>query len=235
MTEAKQSGKRSRAIVSKLEKTVEEEKQKLANLLEGKVLSVYPRCLSTNKITPADMSCSTKREYELKDTLIKTILYAKGEQPELHEKGVKRCSVSKLTASAIRCRAKSNIASSRELLGRYEQASQQVAFPKGVLLMESECEKDNQTLKRILDKQREKTKLEVYQLLSEDSRSLKEQVEGDTSTLDNILWDQFAVGGAKKGPVKALGRRKGETWAAVAKNAQRGVRRAVKDLADDNE
>ena len=182
---------------------------------------------------PADLSRSTKREYELKDTLIKTILYAQQEQTELHEKRFQHFSAAKPTASAVHTRAKSNIAASRELLGHYEQASQQVAFSKRVLTMEPGWEKDKQTLQRILNKQREKTKLELHQLLHEDSKPLEEQVKGDMSTRDTDLWDHFAVGEAKKEFIEALDRRKGHAWAVIAKNAQRGVRRAVKDLPEE--
>ena len=183
--------------------------------------------------SPADLNRSTKREHELKDTLIKIILYAQQEQTELHERRFQHFSAAKSTASAIHSMAKSNIAASRELLGHYEQASQQVAFSKRVLMMEPGWEKDRQTLQHILNKQREKTKLEVHQLLHKDSKILEEQVKGDMSTLDTDLWDHFAVGEAKKDFVEALDRRKGHTWAVVAKNARRGVRNAVKDLPEE--
>ena len=182
---------------------------------------------------PAYLSRSTKREHELKDTLIKIILYAQQEQTELHEKRSQHFSAAKLTASAVHSRAKSNIAASRELLGYYEQASQQVAFSKRVLMMEPGWEKDKQTLQRIFNKQREKTKLELHRLLYEDSEPLEEQGKGDMSTLDNDLWDHFAVGEVKKEFVEALDSRKGHAWAVVAKNAQRGVRRALKDLPEE--
>ena len=94
-------------------------------------------------------------------------------------------------------------------------------------------EKDKQTLQRILSKQREKTKLEVHQLLHQDSKTLEEQLKGDMSTLDTDLWDHFAVGKAKEEIIKSLDKRKGHAWAAVAKNAQRGVRRATKDLPEE--
>ena len=182
---------------------------------------------------PADMSRSTKREYELEDALIKVILYAHQEQTELDEKRFQHFSAAKPAASAAYSRAKSNIAASRELLGHYEQASQQVAFSKRVLTMEPGWEKDKQTLQRILNQQREKTKLEVHQLLHINSKPLEDQFKGDMSTMDTDLWDHFAVGEAKKDFVEALDRRKGHTWAIVAKNAQRGVRRAVKDLPEE--
>ena len=128
---------------------------------------------------------------------------------------------------------KSNIAASRELLKHYEQASQQVTFSKRVLMMEPTWEKDKKTLQRILSQQREKIKLEVYQLLHQDSKPLEEQFKGDMSTLDRDLWDHFAVGEAEEDIVKLLDRRQGHAWAAVAKNAQRGVRRATKDLPEE--
>ena len=51
LTAAKGSGKTSHAVVSKLKSTVEEGKQKLAHILEGKVLGVYVRWLSTDSIS----------------------------------------------------------------------------------------------------------------------------------------------------------------------------------------
>ena len=48
LTAAKGSEKISHAVVSKLKSTVEEGKQKLALVLEGKVLGVYVRWLSTD-------------------------------------------------------------------------------------------------------------------------------------------------------------------------------------------
>ena len=43
---AKEPAKRSHGVVSNLKNTVEEEKKRLANLLEEKVLGVYALCLS---------------------------------------------------------------------------------------------------------------------------------------------------------------------------------------------
>lgn len=51
LTAAKGSGKTSHAVVSKLKSTVEEGKQKLAHVLEGKVLGVYVRWPSTDSIS----------------------------------------------------------------------------------------------------------------------------------------------------------------------------------------
>ena len=98
-------------------------------------------------------------------------------------------------------------------------------------MMEPGWEKDKQTLHRILNKQREKIKLELHQLLHQDSKPLEEQAKGDMSTRDIELWDHFAVGEAKKD--EALDGRKGHAWAVVAKSAQRGVRRAVKHLPEE--
>ena len=51
LTAAKGSGKTSHAAVSNLNSTVEEGKQKLAHVLEGMVLGVYIRWLSTDSIS----------------------------------------------------------------------------------------------------------------------------------------------------------------------------------------
>ena len=232
---AKEPAIRSYPVLSNLKVTVDEGKQKLASSLEGKVLGVYARCVYTSWIIPTDLSSSTKREYELKDPLIKFMLYAQRDQTEVDDDGVKQSSISKPTASAIYRKAQLNLASSRELLGHYERASQQVAFSKGVSMMESGWEKDNQTLQRILDRQKERTKLEVHQHLNKHLKSSTAQIEGDASKSDADIWDHFAVSDDRNESVKALDTRKRETWAVVAKNAQRGVRRVVKDLPEGHE
>ena len=94
-------------------------------------------------------------------------------------------------------------------------------------MTESGREKDNETLQRILRRQGEMAKLEMRQMLDEHSQSPKQQVTDDSSELDTDLWNRFAVVEAKEGTVEALDGRKGETWAVLAKNAQRGVRRLL--------
>lgn len=51
LTVAKESGKTSHAVISKFKSTVEEGKQKLAHVLEGKVLGVYVCWLSIDSIS----------------------------------------------------------------------------------------------------------------------------------------------------------------------------------------
>ena len=120
------------------------------------------------------------------------------------------------------------------MLGHYEQASQQVFSSKRVQIIESERGKDKQTLQHILNKQKEKIGLEVHQLLNKDPESLKGHIASAMSKPDANVWDHFAVCEAEGEQVEALDRRKVGTWAVVAKNAQRGVRRAVKDLPQDD-
>lgn len=94
-------------------------------------------------------------------------------------------------------------------------------------MTESGREKDNETLQRILRRQGEMAKLEIRQMLDEYPQSSKEQVTDDSLDLDTDLWNRFAVVEAKEGTVEAQDRRKGDTWAVLAKNAQRGVRRLL--------
>ena len=183
-------------------------------------------------MTPTKMSSSTKRDGKINDAVIKVILDAQRNQTETDEGGFEQLSISMPKASAIYQSTKANIASSRELLRRYERVSQQVAFGKGVPMMESEWEKDNQTLQRILYKQGEKVNLKVHQFLNEETKSSKEQVKGDMSELDTHLWTRFAVGESQEENVEAPDGRKGETWAVVVKNVHRGVRRTVKTLPE---
>ena len=235
MTAAKEPANRSHAVVLEFRNDIEDRKQKLLKLLDGKVLSLYAHVVSTRWITPSNFISSTKQEYELKDTLINVILYTQRERTEVEEKEIKQLSISKPTASAIYCRVKADIASSRALLEHYERASQQVALSKKVPMMGSGLQRHTQTLRRILDNQREKTKLQIHQLLNKNPKPSKEQVEEDVSTLDTDLWDQFAVDEAQRKLVEALDGSKGETWAVIARNAQRGVQRAVKDLPEYDE
>ena len=94
-------------------------------------------------------------------------------------------------------------------------------------MTESGREKDKETLQRILRRQGEMAKLEIRQMLDEYPQFSKEQVTDDSSDLDTDLWNRFAVTKAKESTVEALDGRKGETWAVLAKNAQRGVRRLL--------
>ena len=102
-------------------------------------------------------------------------------------------------------------------------------------MMESGWEKDSQTLQRILNIQGENIKLEIHRILNEDSKSSKEQVKDDVSELDTDLWNQFAVGEAEAENVEVRDGRKRETWARVARNAQRGVQRTVKTFPEDGD
>lgn len=233
MVAAKEPAKRSHAAVSNFNNIVEEGKKKLANLLEEKAVGVYARRLSTGWMTSTYFIPSTRRNYELRDALIKVILDTQRDKAEVDEKEVKQSTTSKPTAAAVYQSAKSKISSSRELLGRYERASQQIASGEGILMIESEWEKDSQKLQSILDKKGDKVKLEVHGLLNEVSKYSKEEVKGDPSELDTDLWNRFAVGEAKEENVETLDGRKGETWAVVAKNAQRGVQRTVKYVPED--
>ena len=192
-------------------------------------------CVPTGWIALIKLLCSTQRDRELEDTFIKFILDAHRDRSEMAEREDKQPPTSKRIASAIYHSAKSNIASSRELLRHYEKASQQVAFGQRARMMVSGWEKDSQTLHRILNKQGEKIKYDIHQLLIGDPTLSKGQVKGDMSELDTELWNRFVVGEANEGNVEALDGRKGKTWASVVKNAQRGVRRTVKNLPEDDE
>lgn len=169
-------------------------------------------------------SASSKRDSELKESIIKVVFEAQRGQTEIDERGAEQVSTSRATASTVYQNTKLTIASSRDLLKDYQRASQQVEIGKGVPMTESGRETDNETLQRILRRRGEMAKFEIRQMLDEDPKSSKEQVTDDSSELDRDLWNQFAVVEAKEGNVEALDGRKGETWAIVAKNAQRGVR-----------
>ena len=186
-------------------------------------------------MTPTNLSSSTQRDHELRETLMKVIFDAQRDRTEINQRGVKQSSTSKPTTLALYQSAKANLSSSRELLGHYERASQQVASGQSVPMMESGWEKDSQTLQRILKQQGEKIKLEIHRLLNEDPGSSKEKAKDDVSELDTEIWNRFAVGEAKAESLEVLEGRIGESWAVVAKNARRGVRRTVKSLPEDGE
>lgn len=227
---AKDPTKRSHAAVANLKNIVEEGRQKLLTSLKEKAISVYARCVFTGLMTPTYLSDSTKRDHVFKDTLLNVMLDAQRDQTHMDEGVVKWSSTSKPTASASHQSAKSNTASSRELLGHYERASQHIASGKEFPVIETGWEKDIQTLQRILERQGAKVKDEVHELLNEDRHPSKEQVKGDGAHLDTDLWNRFAAGGSKAQDVK-----NGGTWATVAKNAQQGVRHTVKNLPEDGE
>ena len=232
---AKEPAKGSHIAVSSLRSTVEEGKKRLATLLEKKALAVYIRCGSTDWMTPTNSISSTRRDYELKGALTKFIVDAHEDQTEMDERGSEQPPTTTRTVSAVYQSAKSKITSSRELLGHYKRASQQVAFGQRAPMMMSGWEKDSQTLRRILHEQGEKIKHEIHKSLIGDPKFSREEVKGKMSELDTDLWNQFAVGRAEEENVESLAGRKGETWAAVAKNAQRGVRHVVKNLPEDGE
>lgn len=218
MAATKEPAKGSHAAVSNIKCIIEQGSNKLAHLLEEKALGV------------------TKRDREFKDTFTRIMLDAQRDQTEMEERGVKQSFASKPTITAICESVKSNIACSQRLLENYERASLQVAFGKRVSAMEEfGWQKDSQTLQRIISKQREKIMLEVSQLLSEGPKASNEQFNADVSDMDNDLWHRFAVGESKAEDVEALDGRKGETWAMIAKNAERGVRRIVQTLPEIGE
>ena len=227
---AKEPARKSHAVISKLEKTIEEEEKRLAKLFKEKVLRVYDGYVSMVWIIPTDLCNSKRRDFGLKDTLIKIILDTQQEQMGMRKEMVKHLSKPESTKFAIYHEAKSNIASSRDLLMYYERASQQVAFSKWFLMMEFGWEKGSQTLQHVLDKQGEKIKAEIHQLLDEDPKHSEGRIEGDMSKTATDLWDRFAVGETKEEQNEVPDGRKGVTWGVAAKNAQRGVRRAVKHL-----
>ena len=147
---------------------------------------------------------------------------------------IKHLSILDLTTSDTYHRAKSNIACSRDLLSYYERVFQQVDFSKRNQTGTSGREKIGQTLQRILKKHGEKIKLELHQLLNKDLEHSKAEVGDDISSIDIELWDRFAVGETEGQYVDMLDGTNGATWATVASNAQRGVRRAVKNLPEND-
>lgn len=235
MAAAKETAKKGHPAVPNLKRIVEEGRKTLANLLEEKALHVYTCCVSASCMTVTDLSRSIERDHELKDAVIKLIIDAQQGQKEVGERGVIQSSTSKPTASAIYQSAKSNLASSREVLGHYERATQKVAIGKGSLMMDPGSEKDSQTLQRILHEKGEKIKLEVHQLLNKDPNSFQEQAKCHMSESDTDLWHQFAVLENKAENVKAFHTKEGRSWAVVAKNAQQGVRRTVRHLPEYGE
>ena len=227
--------KQSHSAVLHLKNIVEEGRRNLANSLEEKALRVYARYISADWVTALTVGFSMNRDYQLKDALIKVMVDAQQDQTEVGGKGFKQSSASEPTASTFYQSAKSRIASSRELLGHYERASKQVAFGKEVPMMVFEWEKDSQTLQNILSRQEAKIKLELHCFLHADPKSSKEQLRGDMLELDTDLWKRFGVGETRKGIVELLDEGKDVTWAMVAKNVQRGVRRTIRTLPEDGE
>ena len=99
-------------------------------------------------------------------------------------------------------------------------------------MVEPGWENGSQTLRSILNKQGEKIKLEVQHFLTETPNLSEEDVKVNISKGETDLWDRFALGEARGQLTESLEERQAQTWAEVAKNAQRGVRRTLKDLPE---
>lgn len=111
---------------------------------------------------------------------------------------------------------------------------QQVTSGDSTLRTDSSWEDGRQTLQRVLDRQAEKTRLEVYHLLHDSSKSVKEKFDDATLLEDNDLWNRFAVSNSKQEGGK-VDRNGVEGWGVTAKRAGKSVQHMVKHLPEDSE
>ena len=127
--------------------------------------------------------------------------------------------------------AKTGIGLSQELVAHYCRICQQIATTEDGLRMDIGAKDDLQALQRVLRNQREKTKVEVDDLLDGVGVDVKER-DRDARIADSDLWNNFAVPFERKDGT--AGGNKGEGWLMAARHIQRGVQRIVKCLPEDN-
>ena len=146
----------------------------------------------------------------------------------------KRTTSTKFKTSTIYETARSGISLSRDLLGHYDRTCQQITSAEGLLSIQSGSEGDLQTLKRIFDKQGEKTKLEVELLLNGSSGLTTKRPGDDASAGTDELWSRFAESKIRqeKDGAEQCG---GKGWAVTAECMLKGVQRMVKCLPEDSE
>ena len=133
--------------------------------------------------------------------------------------------------------SRSSIDSSRKLLGLYSHLCQHIQPEQGVLSSESVCDKESLTLQRVLQRQADRTKLEVRRFLAKDGDAVDD--DGDYREDENLaaeeaIWSRFAP--AKSGNQQGeYDEGSGMGWGKAAARLQRGVKWLVKDLPEDSE
>ncbi len=123
--------------------------------------------------------------------------------------------------------ARAAVCSARELITQYQEVCKQVAVGERAVRSVSDWDGDCQALERILQRQGQKAKAEVFHVLQHQVKDSDEQMVGEA---DHDLWTRYAL--------TSMEQRKHATdswngWAATAKYAQKGIHRMVKDLPGD--
>lgn len=210
---------------------LEKQKQRLRGLLDDEALKMYNQ---GSKLSSLLMMPSTTRDTLLKASLITLLSETQRSTQSRDTATLSGLANDSLTAHAFYRTAKLAVSSSRDLIAGYDRACEQIASGEIVQGMESGWADDCQTLRRILGRQGEKSKVEAYQGLHGEGANFKAQAPNEISATDDDLWSRIAGAPSKNGQAIS-GDFAGKEWATVAKHAQRGVHRMVKDLPEDSE
>lgn len=133
------------------------------------------------------------------------------------------------SGAAIYETAKSAIALSRDLFSDYDRVCKLVASKDRPHTSSTSQKENREVLQRLLSKHGDKAKLEVRHLLHGNDKVSEE----NAVAADDPVWSRFAKTSASDIP-KESGI-KGQIWASIAKDAQRGVHRMVKNLPEDSD
>ena len=132
------------------------------------------------------------------------------------------------TVHPLQQEADSLINRSKELLKTYDKTSQEIAAYGDTLQVDEGWEADCQRLQHLLRVGKQVAENRVRRMLSnqgEDSRKNDPRVE--TLEKNEKRWAELAEGESRKDD--------GETWALVARRMEKGVRKLVKGLPEEEE
>ncbi len=189
----------------------------------------------TTRVLSANWMCSTTRDTRLQGSLITLLTESQRQHIDKTTMGAKETTRTKLAAHSIFYNAKSGIAHSRQLLEHYDRMCQRVASTHGSLRTESNWEAGRQTVHRVVNKQAEKTKLEVHHLLHNSSKSSSDIAAGVIlPEEDDDLWKPFAVVPSKQ-EVGKVGEDEFDGWGVAAKRVGRSVHHMVKHIPEKSE
>lgn len=116
---------------------------------------------------------------------------------------------------------------------QYVRICEQTVLREGATKNRAGREDGCEALQRILQKQGDKVKLELYHFLHGESETSTALTPDETLAVNSDLWSRYAVTSKQEEGNDSAVKRQG--WAVVAKHAQRGVHRMVQGLPYDSE
>jgi len=173
------------------------------------------------------------RDAQLQTAFVNIIADSRRGVPEKDVERPKEPANEKHAGHAIYQNGISAICLSRELITQYGRICEQMTLGEGALKKAAGREDECEALQRVLRKQGEKVKLELYQFLYGGSMESTEIPPDEASAVDNDLWSRYAVTLKREEGNAGMAREQG--WMVVAKHAQRAVHRMVKDLPEESE